>query len=98
MMTSASSRLSTLSYPCARSWPRTSSLSSTFIWQPKVSRYSFRRMPSAIEDPEDRRGQAHRLEHGPERLGRHIVGVETPRRPVDSDRNRPAVQHRSILL
>jgi hypothetical protein len=30
--------------PCARSWPRTSSLSSTFIWQPKVSRKSFRRI------------------------------------------------------
>src|SRR5689334_3325218 len=41
-MTSASSRSSTDSYPCARSCPRTSSLSSTFIWQPNVSRYSFR--------------------------------------------------------
>src|SRR5881275_2856022 len=44
MITSACSRSWTLSYPCARSWPRTSSLSSTFIWQPKVSRYSFLRM------------------------------------------------------
>src|SRR2546426_3220900 len=44
MITSASSRSSTLSYPWARSWPSTSSLSSTFIWQPKVSRYSLRRI------------------------------------------------------
>ena len=39
---------STDSYPWARSWPRTSSLSSTFIWQPKVSRYSFRRIDASI--------------------------------------------------
>src|SRR5205814_365574 len=47
MIPSASSRSSTVSYPCARSWPRTSSLSSTFIWQPKVSRYSLRFIEAA---------------------------------------------------
>src|SRR6476620_2398499 len=41
MTMSAVWRSSVDSYPWARSCPSTSSLSSTFIWQPNVSRYSF---------------------------------------------------------